>query len=133
MIVLQTGVYNAERFVIRWNFYDLKNPRFIIKSGFKSRAGYNGARTVYAIDFSELLDIHNTKTLVSRSYESNKWPLLTVFQYCHISYQICRNFKTYSASQNEDNAFPPNILLWILNLVFSFFHWQSVFFSPAKL
>ena len=24
-----------------------KNPRFIIKSGFKSRAGYNGACTVY--------------------------------------------------------------------------------------
>ena len=43
---LQTAVYTAERFVIHWNFSDLKNPRFIIESGFKSRAGYNGARTV---------------------------------------------------------------------------------------
>ena len=45
-IVLQTAVYIAERFVIQWNFSDLKNPRFIIESGFKSRAGYNGVRTV---------------------------------------------------------------------------------------
>ena len=47
LIVIQTAVYIAERFVIQWNFSDLKNPRFIIESGFKSRAGYNGARTVY--------------------------------------------------------------------------------------
>ena len=45
--VIQTAVYNAERFVMQWNFSDLKNPRFIIESGFKSRAGYNGARTVH--------------------------------------------------------------------------------------
>ena len=31
---------------MQWNFSDLKNPRFIFESGFKSRAGYNGARTV---------------------------------------------------------------------------------------
>ena len=31
---------------MQWNFSDLKNPRFIIESGFKSRAGYIGARTV---------------------------------------------------------------------------------------
>ena len=31
---------------VQWNFFDLKNPRFLIESGFKSRAGYNGARTV---------------------------------------------------------------------------------------
>ena len=31
---------------MQWNLFDLKNPRFIIESGFKSRAGYNGARTV---------------------------------------------------------------------------------------
>ena len=47
LILIQTAVYTAERFVIQWNFSDLKNPRFIIESGFKSRAGYNGARTVY--------------------------------------------------------------------------------------
>ena len=46
LIVIQTAVYVAERFIMHWNFSDLKNPRFIIKSGFKSRAGYNGARTV---------------------------------------------------------------------------------------
>ena len=27
----------------------IQNPRFIIESGFKSRAGYNGARTVYVL------------------------------------------------------------------------------------
>ena len=47
LILIQTAVYTAERFVIQRNFSDLKNPRFIIKSGFKSRAGNNGARTVY--------------------------------------------------------------------------------------
>ena len=31
------------------NFPEPQNPRFIIESGFKSRAGYNGARTVYKI------------------------------------------------------------------------------------
>ena len=45
---LQTAVYTAERFIIQWNFFCLKNLRFIIESGFKSRAGYNGARTVCA-------------------------------------------------------------------------------------
>ena len=50
LIVIQTAVYIAERFVIQWNFSDLKNLRFIIESGFKSRAGYNGARTVYYWD-----------------------------------------------------------------------------------
>ena len=53
LIVLQTAVYIAERFIIHWNFSDLKNPRFIIQSGFKSRAGYNGARTV--IDYNIFL------------------------------------------------------------------------------
>ena len=33
--------------MLHWNFSEPKNPRFIIESGFKSRAGYNGARTVY--------------------------------------------------------------------------------------
>ena len=28
------------------NFFEFQNPRFIIESGFKSRADYNGARTV---------------------------------------------------------------------------------------
>ena len=40
------AVYAAERFVYTKNFSEPQNPRFIIKSGFKSRAGYNGARTV---------------------------------------------------------------------------------------
>ena len=44
---------------MQWNFSDLKNPRFIFESGFKSRAGYNGARTVYVfLNFSnKVLDI----------------------------------------------------------------------------
>ena len=50
LIVLQTAVYTAERFEMPRNFSDLKNPRFIIESGFKSRAGYNGARTVFNRD-----------------------------------------------------------------------------------
>ena len=44
--VIQTAVYIAERFVIHRSFSDLENPRFIIESGFKSRAGNNGAHTV---------------------------------------------------------------------------------------
>ena len=32
--------------MLHWNFSEPKNPRFIIESGFKSRAGNNGARTV---------------------------------------------------------------------------------------
>ena len=47
--VIQTAVYIAERFVIHRSFSDLENPRFIIESGFKSRAGNNGARTVFAV------------------------------------------------------------------------------------
>ena len=39
-------VYNAEWFILQGNFSEPKNLRFIIESGFKSRAGYNGARTV---------------------------------------------------------------------------------------
>ena len=35
--------------MLHWNFSEPKNPRFIIESGFKSRAGNNGARTVYGI------------------------------------------------------------------------------------
>ena len=46
LIVIQTTVYAAERFILHWNLFDLRNPRFIIESGFKSRKGYNGARTV---------------------------------------------------------------------------------------
>jgi hypothetical protein len=48
LIVLQTTVYTAERFVIQWNFFDLKNPRFIIESGFKSRAVSNQERVIMA-------------------------------------------------------------------------------------
>ena len=38
--ILQSGF-------ITKNFSEPQNPRFIIESGFKSRAGYNGARTVH--------------------------------------------------------------------------------------
>jgi len=41
----QAAVYTAERFVLQKTFLS----RFIIKSGFKSRAGYNGVRTVYCL------------------------------------------------------------------------------------
>ena len=46
-----TAVYIVERLILQ-TIYVLnkeilqKNPWFIIKGGFKSRAGYNGARTV---------------------------------------------------------------------------------------
>ena len=53
--LIQTAVYIAERFVIPWNVFDLKNLRFIIESGFKLRAGYNGARTV-RIPWSSILE-----------------------------------------------------------------------------
>ena len=45
---LVTAVYNQEQVILQ-TIYVLnkeilqKNPRFIIKTGFKSRAGYNGA------------------------------------------------------------------------------------------
>ena len=42
-------VYTAERFILQRNFSEPKNPRFIIESGFKSRAGHNGARTVVVL------------------------------------------------------------------------------------
>ena len=44
--VILAAVYIAERFELLGNFFQPQNPRFVIKSGFKSRAGYNGARTV---------------------------------------------------------------------------------------
>ena len=68
-IVLQTAVYIAERFVIQWNFSDLKNPRFIIESGFKSRAGYNGARTV--LDLDQLLSM--PIEILTKEYEQPLW------------------------------------------------------------
>ena len=47
LIIIQTAVYAAERFTMHWNFSDPTNPRFVIESGFKSRAGYNGVCTLY--------------------------------------------------------------------------------------
>ena len=64
MIVLQTAVYTAERFVIQWNFSDLKNPRFIIESGFKSRAGYDDTRTVHTF-------FHSNSAWVFESVSTN--------------------------------------------------------------
>ena len=40
------AAYAAERLVLQETFSKLKNPRFRNESGFKSRAAYNGARTV---------------------------------------------------------------------------------------
>ena len=45
-----SAVYTAERFVLQKNFSGPQNPRFIIESGFKSRAVFNGACTVYQIE-----------------------------------------------------------------------------------
>ena len=42
-------VYTAERFVLQEKNSEPQNPRFIIESGFKSRAVYNGARLVHII------------------------------------------------------------------------------------
>ena len=44
-----------------------KNPRFIIKSGFKSRAGYDGARTVVGLVglLQERYNTFSTKVLVT--------------------------------------------------------------------
>ena len=47
IITILAAVYTAERFELQGNFFEPQNPRFIIESGFKSRAGYNGARTVF--------------------------------------------------------------------------------------
>ena len=41
-----TEVYITERFIFTRNFVGSQNFRFIIESSFKSRSGYNGARTV---------------------------------------------------------------------------------------
>ena len=46
-----TAVYNQERLILEIIYVVnkkvlQKNPRFIIKSGFKSRAGYNDACTI---------------------------------------------------------------------------------------
>ena len=46
IIIILAAVYIAERLELQGNFFEPQNPRFIIESGFKSRAGYNGARTV---------------------------------------------------------------------------------------
>ena len=56
---LEAAVYIAERVVLQGNFSEPKNPRFIIESGFKSRAGNNGARTVYDHKKYALLIKHN--------------------------------------------------------------------------
>ena len=53
IIIILAAVYIAERFELHGNFFELQNPRFIIESGFKSRAGYNGARTVYLTEYQD--------------------------------------------------------------------------------
>ena len=71
VIVLQTAVYIAEPFIIQWNFSDLKNPRFIIESSFKSRVGYNGARTYKLVD-----DIRQNVNIFQCIYLHHNWQLL---------------------------------------------------------
>ena len=44
-LVLQT-IYVLNKEILQFLVY---NPWFIIKNGFKSRAGYNGARTVFTL------------------------------------------------------------------------------------
>ena len=48
--VKSSAVYAAERSLVQGNFYEPQNPQFIIKNGFKSRAGYDGGRTVFQLD-----------------------------------------------------------------------------------
>ena len=48
------AVYTAEWFVLNETFSYLQNPWFIIENEFKSRAGYNGARTVLIYWFSHI-------------------------------------------------------------------------------
>ena len=43
--IISYGLYYKAACITR-NFFELQNPWFIIKSGFKSNAGYNGVRTV---------------------------------------------------------------------------------------
>ena len=45
-ITAVTAAYTAEWCVLQEKFFEPQNPRFIIESGFKPRAGYSGARTV---------------------------------------------------------------------------------------
>ena len=46
---INCDLYFRARCTIR-NFFELQNSRFKIESSFKSRAGYNGARTVNGKD-----------------------------------------------------------------------------------
>ena len=55
-------VYIAEWFIFTRNFFESQNPRFIIESGFKSRAGYNGARTVVSFQTLHTKKIWENKT-----------------------------------------------------------------------
>ena len=70
---LQTAVYNAERSVIQWNFFGLKNPRFIIESGFKSRAGYNDTRRVGKLNAAYLKSLFNNTQAGARSFHFDKF------------------------------------------------------------
>ena len=61
-LMLQSGLYYKK-------FFKTKKPRLINESGFKSRAGYNGARTVlhflkrFALDSFSILNIGSDKMI----------------------------------------------------------------------
>ena len=73
LIVLQTAVSTAEQFIIQWNFFNLKNPRFIIESGFKSRAGYNGARTVILYQNEVFILLKNSRAGYNGAHKVYIW------------------------------------------------------------
>ena len=49
MIIL-AAVYISERFELQGNFFEPQNPRFIIESGFKSNAGWDGTRMIHKVE-----------------------------------------------------------------------------------
>ena len=86
-----SAVYNQEWLILQ-TIYVLnneilqKNPRCIIKSGFKSRAGYNGAsRILYSKYTPSLHHLDQTgdltsKTMALLSYNKSGWDMMAQFQ-----------------------------------------------------
>ena len=75
------AVYTAERFALQGNFFGPQNPRFIFKSGFKSRAGYNGARMVIFIGMKQ-----NKIKMANSKKERFSTPPILQYVFC---YQNC--------------------------------------------
>ena len=53
------------------NFFKAQNPLLINKSGFKSRAAYDGARTVHSVDINKISFMIFSCVLISKSLCSN--------------------------------------------------------------